>query len=77
MAAPPAREVQIVATVDIPSRSPERVGKIDMLVTYRIGPYQSGMVTLPKETATEKTIQDAIKEDVKKKAKFVGMQFTV
>jgi len=76
MAAQPAREVQIIATVDIPSRSPERVGKIDMLVTYRIGPYQSGMVTLPKETATEETIQKAIKEDIAEKAKFVGMKFT-
>ena len=74
---PPEREVEIISTVDIPSRTPERAGKIDLLVTYRLGPFQSGMVTLPKEKATEAAIKAAIKKDVETKAKYVGMKFKV
>lgn len=76
MAAPPTREVSIISTVDIPSRDPARAGKIDMMVMYRIGPIQSGMITIPKEKATPETIQAAIKKDIEEKAKYVGMKFT-
>lgn len=73
----PEREVTILATVDIPSDSPDRAGKFDVLVTYRVGPYQSGMVRVPKETFSEKTMTEAIKKDVEAKAKFVGMRIKV
>lgn len=48
-----------------------------MLVTYRIGPYQSGMVRVPKETFTEEKVKAAVKADVELKAKYVGMKFTI
>jgi hypothetical protein len=75
--ATPGREIEIIATVDIPSTDPKRTGKIDVLVTYRIGAFQSGMVMVPKEEANEARIKAAIKADVEAKAKFVGMKFTV
>lgn len=79
MASPasPEREVTILATVDIPADSPDRVGKTDVLVTYRVGPYQSGMVRVPKETFSETAVREAIKKDVETKAKYVGMKFKV
>lgn len=79
MASPasPEREVEILATVDVPAISPDRVGQIDVLVTYRVGPYQSGMIRVPKEDYTEAKIKTAIKKDVETKAKYVGMKFKV
>ena len=71
------KEVEILSTVDIPSTVPERRGKIDVMVTYRVGPYQSGMVMVPKEEATEDSISAAVKADIEVKAKFVGMKFKV
>jgi len=73
----PEREVTILATVDVPAISPDRTGKTDVLVTYRLGPYQSGMVRIPKEEFSEEKVKAAIKEDVEKKAKYVGMKFKV
>jgi len=75
--APASREVTILATIDAPSTEPDRVGKTDVLVTYRVGPFQSGMVRIPKETFGEVAVQAAIKKDVELKAKYVGMTFKV
>lgn len=75
--APPAKEVTILATVDVPAVTPDRMGKTDVLVTYRIGQYQSGMVRVPKEEFTQEKVMAAIKKDVELKAKYVGMTFKV
>lgn len=75
--APPEREVSILATVDVPAISPDRTGQFDVLVTYRVGPYQSGMVRVPKEKFTEEAMKAAVKADVEKKAKYIGMKFRV
>jgi len=75
--APPEREVEILATVDVPSNSPDRIGQTDVLVTYRVGPYQSGMIRVPKEDFSEAKVKAAIKKDVEAKAKYVGMKFKV
>jgi hypothetical protein len=75
--ASPEREITILATVDIPASSPDRIGKTDVLVTYRVGPYQSGMVHVPKESFSEATVKAEIKKDVELKAKYVGMKFKV
>jgi hypothetical protein len=48
-----------------------------VLVTYRVGPYQSGMVRVPKEDFSEDTVKAAIAKDVNEKAKYVGMKFNV
>lgn len=75
--ASPERIVTILATVDIPADTPDRTGKTDVLVTYRVGPYQSGMVRVPKETFSEAKVKELITKDVETKAKYVGMQFKV
>lgn len=66
-----------MSTVDIPSDKPDRVGKIDVLVTYRAGPYISGMVRVPKETFTEENMKAAVKADAEPKLKYQGFKFTI
>lgn len=53
------------------------MGQTDVLVTYRVGLYQSGMIRVPKEDFTEAKVKAAIKKDVETKAKYVGMKFKV
>jgi len=71
------RNVEILSTVDIPSREPDRVGKIDVLVTYRLTPYTTGMVLIHKEEFAEETMLKAVKEDIDKKSAFVGKTYKV
>lgn len=71
------REAEVISMVDVPSRDPKRVGKIDALITYRVGPFQSGLVYIPKEKVTEDAVQKAIAADVEAKGKFVGKKFKV
>ena len=77
MAADNSREVTILSMNDIPSRDPKRVGRIDTMIFYRIGRYQTGNVTHPKEKLSEKVIEDLIKKDVEVKAKYTGLKFNV
>lgn len=71
------QEVSILAMVDVPSDQPDRAGKVDALITYRYGPYQSGLVRVPKEGLDESKTKAAIKSDIAKKSKIVGMKFTL
>lgn len=66
-----------MSTADVPATAPGRTGEIDVLVVYRVGPMQTGMVRIPKKEFSEKTLKAAVKEDVDKKAKFVGMRLKV
>lgn len=42
-----------------------------------MGPYQSGMVRIPKESFNKNAVVAAVEADVKLKAEFVGMTFKV
>lgn len=75
--ASPEREVTILATVDQAATDPDRIGKTNVLVTYRVGRYQIGMVRLPKEGISEEKVKAAVKKDVEVKAKYLGMKFKV
>lgn len=66
-----------MATIDVPANSPDRTGQTDVLVTYRVGQFQSGMIRVPKEEFSEAKVKAAIKKDVETKAKYVGMRFKV
>lgn len=66
-----------MSMADVPAQEAGRAGQIDVLVVYRMGPMQTGMARIPKEQFNEKTMKAAIKADVEKKAKFVGMRFKV
>lgn len=73
----PDREFEILAMVDLPAIDPDRRGKTDVFVTYRLGPYQSGQVRVPKESFTEKKMLEAVRKDIETKAKYVGKKFKV
>jgi len=64
MAAPAgAREAEIVSMLDVPSPDPNRMGKWDMAITYRVDPLHSFTVRIPKEDFTPEKARAAIQAD--------------
>ncbi len=57
-----ASTIEVLSRRDVFSPDPQRVGKLDVLVVYRVDvdPTQSFFVTLPKEAWSEPAEQEAI-----------------
>jgi hypothetical protein len=71
------KEVEIVSTVDIPSQDPKRIGKFDVLVTYRVDMLHTFSVRIPKEEATTTKIEEAIRNDYAKRKELIGRKVKV
>lgn len=65
-------EATIVDVHKIPAIAPERKGRDDVLVKYDLGNGQRRYLRLPAETATQQSIQDAIKKDLADLKSLVG-----
>jgi hypothetical protein len=76
-AAPPTREAEIVSVLDIPSPDPTRLGKVDVMITYRVDPLHSFTLRIPKEDATPAKIKAAVQEDWNKRKEIIGAKFTL
>jgi len=50
---------------------------MDVLITYRVGPMQTGTVMIPKEDLTEAKVKEAVQKDVEAKTKLIGLKFQV
>jgi hypothetical protein len=53
----------VISVLDVPSSDPNRMGKMDALVTYRIDPLHSFTIRLPAEGLTPDKIDAAIRSD--------------
>jgi hypothetical protein len=72
-----AREAEIVSYLDIPSSDPTRLGKTDVMITYRIDPLHTFSITMPKEAADEDTIRKAIQADWDKRKHIIGAKISL
>jgi len=64
--------VKIVDVRDVPALDPERLGKIDVMVTYEVEPMRVYMVRIPKEEFDEERLRREIKRDIQARAKWIG-----
>ena len=71
------REVEIIDVRPVPSTDPNRLGKMDTLVTYRVDQFRVYVVRIPKEEVTEEDIRKAIKEQLEKVVKWAGRRLTL
>jgi hypothetical protein len=71
-AVPAGREIEIVSILDVPSSSAIRLGKWDVMISYKIDPMHSFSITLPKENSSEKEIWDAIQADWNTRKHIIG-----
>lgn len=72
-----AEPCKIIDTRRIPSSEPNRVGKLDWLVTYALDAYRTYMVTIPVDKLTEDIIKDAVRKDVEAITRWVGKELSL
>jgi len=84
MATPGQRTVKIIDMFEIPSSSPERVGRYDVIVTYQDEAMRVRTITIPKEQLEGKSdaeklvvITNAIKAQEAEREKFIGKTITL
>jgi hypothetical protein len=63
---------QIVSVISVPATEPDRLGKFDTRVTYRVGTANYFTVTVPKEHPTAAEIEAAIKADYAQRKELLG-----
>jgi hypothetical protein len=76
-AAPPRREAEIVSVLDVPSPDPMRLGKWDVMVTYRIDPLHSFSIRIPKEKSSKADIEAAVRADWATRKEVIGARITL
>ncbi len=69
--------VQIISMLDVPAQTPERLGKMDMLLTYRVDPLHSFTIRIPAETSTPDKIDAAIRSDYAVRKPLINRNVTV
>jgi hypothetical protein len=74
---PIARQAEIVSVLDIPSPEPTRLGKSDVMVTYRVDPLHSFTIRMPKEDSTPAKIKAAIQADWNTRKEIIGAKFSL
>ena len=74
---PMPREAEIVSVLDIPSPEPTRLGKTDVMITYRVDPLHSFSIRIPKEDSSDEKIKKAIQADWDTRKKIIGAKFTL
>jgi len=62
---------------EVPAREPERVGKIDMMVTYSFDAFRTYMTLIPKEEFTEEKLIEVIRAEEEERKKWIGKTITV
>ena len=70
-------KVKILDIRTVPSVDPERLGKLDTLVTYQVDNFRVYVLRIPKEEVSEEDLKKYIREDLEKKKQFVGKELTV
>jgi len=70
-------EVSIKDIRYVPTLDPNRIGEIDTIVTYEIGPMQVYTVTIPGKVEDLETIKKYIREAEKKRRRFLGAKIRI
>jgi len=68
---------KVIDTRRIPSADPNRIGKLDWLVTYQLDAYRTYIVTIPEDELTEEIIKRYVRKDLEAAEKFTGREFTL
>jgi len=78
MAEEPKRKVTIINVTDVPALAPERLGKLDTLITYQIDTEYTYTIRVPKEEyeklppeEQEKYILERVKADAQWRMRFL------
>ncbi len=71
-------KVKIIDKREIPSADPQRVGKMDAMVTYQLDTFRTYLITVPNESLTPETedevIKAAIRTDMVERERWAGKE---
>lgn len=70
-------KIKIIDVREIPSGKPERVGKLDKIITYQLDALRTYMTTMPIEEFTEEALKKQIAEEIKARATWEGKELEI
>ena len=73
----PLEDVEILTVRKMPSGDPERIGRLDMMVSYKIGTGPANITYYPAEEHSEERLKQAIKENEAQQADMIGKKFNI
>ena len=68
---------KVIDTRRIPSTEPDRLGKLDWLVTYQLDAYRTYSLKVSEDELTEDVIKEAVRKDIEAVQRFAGKEFTL
>lgn len=71
------RKARVVDRRSLPSIDPERRGKTDVVILYQVDTLGQYSIVLPEETASPECVQQAIRDEVKKRDELRSQEFEV
>ena len=74
MVAGEPKKVRIIHITDMPSGTPERVGKLDRYITYQLDAMRTFILVIPKEEYREADLPSLIKKDLEEKERMIGKE---
>lgn len=69
--------VSVVSMLDVPAQEANRLGKMDVLVTYRVDPLHSFTIRIPAEGMTPDKLDAAIRTDYNVRKALINRTVTV
>ena len=73
--------VKILDKREIPSAAPDRVGKMDSMITYQIDTFRTYLITVPAEELTlekeDQVIKAAIRADMAERERWASKELQI
>ena len=79
MSTPPTTpaEATVVSVLDVPSQDPQRAGKMDALITYRVDPLHSFTIVIPADGLTPDKVSAAVRQDFQKRKAYINQKISL
>lgn len=71
------QQATVVSMLDVPSTDPTRIGKMDVLVTYRVDPLHSFTIRLQQDGLTPAKLDAAVKTDYAERKVYINRSVNV
>ena len=70
-------EISIIDTRRVPSATPERIGRMDVFITYQTADMRTYMIMVPGEEFTEEKVRELIRKDLEERAQWTGKKISI
>lgn len=70
-------EAETLDVRDVPTTEPGRLGKIDKLIVYQVGPFRRYSVRIPEEDLTKEKLKEAVRADWAERKRWIGIKITL